>query len=109
MIDKKIYGGRGTKQILACISIINRGEYDKEDYVEYLKGIRSLTDHMPIQLETAGDDLLPCLIIFDLLCSTMTSAFHLLYCSQHHTAIRLIKSSGSSLLYGSRIVPLLTS
>ena len=32
--------------IRACISIISRGEYDKEDYVEYLKGIRSLTDHI---------------------------------------------------------------
>ena len=32
--------------IRACISIISRGEYDKEDYSEYLKGIRSLTDHI---------------------------------------------------------------
>lgn len=32
--------------IRACISIIGRGEYDKEDYMEYLKGIRSLTDHI---------------------------------------------------------------
>ena len=32
--------------IRACISIISRGEYDKEDYVEYLKGFRSLTDHI---------------------------------------------------------------
>ena len=32
--------------IRACISIISRAEYDKEDYVEYLKGIRSLTDHI---------------------------------------------------------------
>ena len=32
--------------IRACISIISRGEYDKEDYVEYLKGIRSLADHI---------------------------------------------------------------
>ena len=32
--------------IRACICIISRGEYDKEDYVEYLRGIRSLTDHI---------------------------------------------------------------
>ena len=53
MINKKIYDldyirelQASTRQIRACISIISRGEYDKEDYVEYLKGIRSLTDHI---------------------------------------------------------------
>ena len=32
--------------IRACISIISRGVYDKNDYVEYLKGIHSLTSHI---------------------------------------------------------------
>lgn len=32
--------------IRACICIISRGTYDKEDYVEYLKGCRSLTSHI---------------------------------------------------------------
>lgn len=32
--------------IRACKCIISRGEYDREDYVEYLKGIRSLSDHI---------------------------------------------------------------
>ena len=32
--------------IRACISIISRGAYDKEDYTEYLKGSRALTNHI---------------------------------------------------------------
>lgn len=32
--------------IRACVSVISRGMYDQEDYVEYLKGIRSLADHI---------------------------------------------------------------
>lgn len=32
--------------IRACVSIISRGEYDEDDYAEYIKGIRSLTDHV---------------------------------------------------------------
>lgn len=32
--------------IRASVSIISRGGYDKDDYREYLKGIRSLTDHI---------------------------------------------------------------
>jgi len=32
--------------ISACISIINRGSFDKDDYVEYLRGIKSLRNHI---------------------------------------------------------------
>jgi hypothetical protein len=32
----------------ACISIISRGSYDKEDYTEYLRGIKSLGNHILI-------------------------------------------------------------
>ncbi len=32
--------------IRACISIISRGMFDKEDYAEYLRGIKSLKNHI---------------------------------------------------------------
>ena len=32
--------------IRACISIVSRGAYDKEDYAEYLKGMKSLKNHI---------------------------------------------------------------
>ena len=41
--------------IQACISIISRGTLDKEDYVEYLRGIKSLRNH--ILLDEYNTDL----------------------------------------------------
>ncbi len=32
--------------IRSCVCIISHGRYDKDDYTEYLKGIRSLTSHI---------------------------------------------------------------
>ena len=32
--------------IRACMSIVSRGGYDKEDYAEYLRGIKSLKNHI---------------------------------------------------------------
>lgn len=32
--------------VRACVSIISRGAYDKDDYAEYLKGIKSLKNHI---------------------------------------------------------------
>ena len=32
--------------IRACASIISRGAYDAEDYAEYMKGIRAISDHI---------------------------------------------------------------
>ena len=32
--------------IRACVSIISRGNIDKNDYMEYLRGIKSLRNHI---------------------------------------------------------------
>ena len=41
----------GTEDVLrdtirACVSIISRGTIDKDDYAEYLRGIKSLRNHI---------------------------------------------------------------
>jgi hypothetical protein len=50
--ETEFRGGEWTTEdvlrdtVRACVSIISRGAYDKEDYAEYLRGIKSLKNHI---------------------------------------------------------------
>ena len=86
--------------IRACISIISRGTIDKDDYAEYLRGIKSLKNHILLSNYNTDDvTWKTCLVMYLASCMLSGNPFRRIKDPENYLSEHLEGVSYKSLAY----------